>query len=152
MPRSVDLTETEFSDKSKIIYININPNLLQMLPKLHDRIYRELLNALLELKNLSTAPDFELSSLEKQYALVKEIFQTRALTLTEEAMDEAIASRWLSIQTEINRAIRLLQNDIIFLRSARQTTTRQTRLKVVCDRIEQLIGYCRVLLQETEEE
>ncbi|MGF1487517.1 MAG: heterocyst frequency control protein PatD [Prochloraceae cyanobacterium] len=121
-----------------------------MLPLQHDRIYRQLLNALLKLQNLSTADNLDLASLEKQYALVKEIFQTRALSLTEEGLDGAIASRWLSVQTEINRAIRLLQNDIIFLRSARQPATRQKRLKTVCDRIEQLIGYCRVLLPETE--
>ncbi len=123
-----------------------------MLPKLHDRIYRELLEALLELQNLSIAPHIDSPSLEKQYALVKEIFNHRALKLTEEGMDGAIASRWLSVQIEINRAVRLLQNDLLFFRSARQSSTRQTRLKTLCDRIEQLIGYCRVLLQETKEE
>ena len=122
-----------------------------MLPLQHDRVYRELLNALLELENLTTATDLEPSSLEKQYALVKEIFQTRALTLTEEVLDPALVPRWQSVQTEINRAVRLLQNDIIFLRSARQPATRQTRLKTLCDRLEQLIGYCQVLLQATEE-
>ena len=122
-----------------------------MLPLQHDRVYRELLNALLELENLTTATDLEPSSLEKQYALVKEIFQTRALTLTEEVLDPALVPRWQSVQTEINRAVRLLQNDIIFWRSARQPATRQTRLKTLCDRLEQLIGYCQVLLQATEE-
>ena len=122
-----------------------------MLPLQHDRVYRELLNALLELQNLTTATDLEPSSLEKQYALVKEIFQTRALTLTEEGLDSVLVPRWQSVQTEINRAVRLLQNDIIFLRSARQPATRQTRLKTLCDRLEQLIGYCQVLLQATEE-
>ena len=122
-----------------------------MLPLQHDRVYRELLNALLELQNLTTATDLEPSSLEKQYALVKEIFQTRALTLTEEGLDSVLVPRWQSVQTEINRAVRLLQNDIIFLRSARQPATRQTRLKTLCDRLEQLIGYCQVLLQATGE-
>lgn len=122
-----------------------------MLPLQHDRVYRELLNALLELQNITTATDLEPSSLEKQYALVKEICQTRALTLTEEGLGAAIVPRWQSVQTEINRAVRLLQNDIIFFRSARQPATRQTRLKTLCDRLEQLIGYCQVLLRETEE-
>ena len=121
-----------------------------MLPLSHDRIYRELLNALVKLQNLSTTQDFDLSSLQKQYGLVKDVFQSRAMTLTAEGLDAAIASRWQSIQTEIYRALRLLQNDIIFLGSARQPATRQTRLKTLCDRIEQLIGYCQVLLQETE--
>ncbi len=52
--------------------------------------------------------------------------------------------------TEINRALRLLETDLLFLGSARSSQTSKQRLSSFQPRLEQVIGYCNLILAEDE--
>jgi hypothetical protein len=54
--------------------------------------------------------------------------------------------RWQQVRTEIHRAIKLLEMDLLFLRSAKQITTKQQRVKTIVSRLEQLSGYWQIIL------
>ncbi|NEO28644.1 MAG: heterocyst frequency control protein PatD, partial [Kamptonema sp. SIO4C4] len=55
-------------------------------------------------------------------------------------------SSWQSIQTEINRTMRLLQTDVLFLQASRQMATRQQREQGCLQKIDKLIQFCHTLL------
>ncbi|MFP4009987.1 MAG: heterocyst frequency control protein PatD [Spirulinaceae cyanobacterium] len=116
-----------------------------MLPISHQQSYTELTAALENLKNAIAAPQREPQILEDCDRKVQQVYQDRIVTLTAESVDGAIASRWQSLQTEINRSLRLLQTDIIFLKASRQSQTTQQRLGACLTRIDQLMKYCQEL-------
>ncbi|MGK7874305.1 MAG: heterocyst frequency control protein PatD [Xenococcaceae cyanobacterium] len=118
-----------------------------MLPKLHCQAYQEFLTALLELRDRATAPNLEAASLQENFKQVQQVFQGQIMILTSDGLDPAIAPRWQSVQTELHRALRLLEMDIMFLCSSRQAATAGQRLASVSDRLEKIIGYCQLLLQ-----
>jgi hypothetical protein len=53
-----------------------------------------------------------------------------------------------SYQTEINKQLRLLEMDLMFLKAARQGATIEARWKGMGDRIHLLILYCDAILSE----
>ena len=59
-------------------------------------------------------------------------------------------SREQSYKTEISKQLRLLEVDMMFLQGARQSTTLQSRLKTIEERINTLIRYCQAITQPTE--
>ena len=119
-----------------------------MLPNLHRQAYQKLLTALQQMQQETTASNLDLAALQTSFSSLQQIFQQQILTLTTENIPPTLTSRWQSLQTEINRALRLLQTDIMFLRSSRQTTTYQQRLISIDKRLEQMIGYCQILLSQ----
>jgi hypothetical protein len=60
-------------------------------------------------------------------------------------------SREQSYKTEINKQLRLLEVDMMFLQGAKQLTTLQARLKTIEERIDTLIRYCQAIIQPAEE-
>jgi hypothetical protein len=60
-------------------------------------------------------------------------------------------SREQSYKTEINKQLRLLEVDMMFLQGAKQLTTLQSRLKNIEERIDTLIRYCQAITQPIEE-
>ncbi|MFM7364272.1 MAG: heterocyst frequency control protein PatD [Cuspidothrix sp.] len=56
-----------------------------------------------------------------------------------------------SYKTEINKQLRLLEVDIIFLKGTRQITTSQARLNTIMQRINTLIRYCKAIMDSEEE-
>jgi hypothetical protein len=88
------------------------------------------------------------SDVKGEFQGVQQAYQEQILTLTTEGIERAIAPRWQSIQTEVNRAMRLLQTDILFLGASRQSAIAQQRQEACIARIEQLIGYCQLLLSD----
>jgi hypothetical protein len=55
-------------------------------------------------------------------------------------------SRDRAVRTELHRGMKLLEMDLFFLRSAKQETTKQQRKKAIVSRLEQLRGYCEIIL------
>jgi hypothetical protein len=51
-----------------------------------------------------------------------------------------------AIQVEINKQLRLLKTDGLFLRSAKQPTTQEQRLQQMRDRLTLLQRYCEMIL------
>jgi hypothetical protein len=121
-----------------------------MLSKLQLQAYQDLEKALLELQKLLYASNPERTSLQKNFQIVQQIFQQQVMILTDDELDPAIAQRWQSIQIEIHRSLRLLEMDMMFLHSSKQAATVEARLNTLRDRIQKIIGYCQVMLQESE--
>ncbi|NES83017.1 MAG: heterocyst frequency control protein PatD [Moorea sp. SIO2B7] len=117
-----------------------------MLPKLHSQAYQEFLSELLKLQNQASAVNLDFVSLDDSFQILQKIFQGKIISLTDDQLEPTISSKWKSIQTEIYRAFRLLQTDMMFLRSSRQAATMKKRLVSLDARLETLIGYCRLLL------
>ncbi|MEC4804383.1 MAG: heterocyst frequency control protein PatD [Jaaginema sp. PMC 1079.18] len=117
-----------------------------MLPVSHQQSYTELKIALEGLQTAIASEPPELERLEHENYKVQQVYQDRIVSLITESVDLAIASRWRSLHTEVNRSLRLLQTDIIFFKASRQVQTSQQRLTACLTRIEQLIGYCHELI------
>lgn len=77
-------------------------------------------------------------------AITQQFQQILGLGLAE--VDEAIALRLQSIQTEISKQLRLLAMDTMFLKTARQPETNQQRRQQIGDRLNLLERYCEAIL------
>jgi oligoendopeptidase F len=117
-----------------------------MLPTLHKKTYQKLLSILLALREEIAAPNSRLTSIQEAFQQIQRVFQDEILSLGDDELQDAIASRAHSVQTEMHRALRLLETDIMFLRSSKQIATSEQRLATVRDRLEMLIGYCQAML------
>lgn len=62
--------------------------------------------------------------------------------------DEDLEIKVQSYQTEINKQLRLLKIDLMFLKSARQPATSEQRWNVMGDRLHLLMVYCEALLSQ----
>ncbi len=74
-------------------------------------------------------------------------FVQRIQGLSIDRLPQEQRSRFQSALTEMYRLLRLLQTDLLFWRSARQSGTSTTRQQQLCDRLHSLRGYCAALLQ-----
>lgn len=117
-----------------------------MLPLPHRQAYQALLSKLLALQTVSTA-NSDTADIEQVFQSMQQIFQAQVLNLGSDELDLEISSRWQSLQTEMQRSMRLLSTDMVFLRSSRQAATSEQRLATVRDRTQKLIDYCQAMLQ-----
>jgi head-tail adaptor len=116
-----------------------------MLSIIHKKACQNFLDLLVQLEN-----DFQqqFAQSESIWAELSELFQQQIISLTDEDLEEKVASGWISWQTEIQREFRLLKSDRLFWLSARQTSTKEARAKIILERLQKLIGYCQIMLQD----
>jgi hypothetical protein len=117
-----------------------------MLPNFHRQQYLEFSERIQHLYSQARASNLDLASFRQQVAGLQQFFRQQILPLSEEDIEETYASRVRSIRTEMNKQMRLLEMDVTFLRSAKQTATTQARLLAICDRLQTLIQYSQVIL------
>lgn len=55
-----------------------------------------------------------------------------------------------SYKTEINKQLRLLEVDVMFLKGAKQSATSKARLNTIIQRVDTLIGYCQAVMHPEE--
>ncbi|ACK65489.1 conserved hypothetical protein [Rippkaea orientalis PCC 8801] len=122
-----------------------------MLPKFSQESYLNFLVVLTKLQGQVGANDVNLAKLSENLQELQGIFQEQILGSTLEGLDSSLTSVFQSTQTEIQRNLRLLATDLLFLQSARQQKTKEQRLGVMCDRIEQLISYSQIILERLGE-
>jgi hypothetical protein len=120
-----------------------------MFSKIHDRAYQEFLTLLKNFPNSSLDKDFIINTTiwNERFAELKTLIDKTIIPITQAALNSHIESPWQSISIEIDREFRLLGTDILFLNSARQSTTKLARAKTIDNRIEKLIFYTQELLQ-----
>ena len=82
-----------------------------------------------------------------QFLQVQQFFQQQVGPLELAELDGAIAPRVQAVRTEMQKELRLLAMDVMFLQAARQSVTQQQRQEQLGDRLEKLLGYCQVLLE-----
>ena len=119
-----------------------------MLSMSHSQAYQEFLTLLEKLQeNFSLVNnEIDIKPVQQEFQAVKIFFQQHIMGLATPPLDEAIATRWQSLQTELYREFRLLGTDVLFLASSRQAATRAQRLQSVGDRLERIKGYCNAII------
>jgi hypothetical protein len=123
-----------------------------MLPEAHRQIYQEFLRSLEQLQGMATQAKPEPAALIALFQKVQQFFQGQILSLSwENHPDPKMEQRVQSYQIEMNKQLKLMGTDVMFLQAARQSSTAQQRQVQISDRLNLLIGYCNVLLQSKEE-
>ncbi|HEY9747750.1 MAG TPA: heterocyst frequency control protein PatD [Allocoleopsis sp.] len=123
-----------------------------MLPEAHRQIYQEFLRSLEQLQGMATQAKPDPAALIARFQTVQQFFQGQILGLSwENDPDAHLEQRVQSYQIEMNKQLKLMGTDVMFLQAARQSSTAQQRQVQISDRLNLLIGYCNVLLQEKDE-
>jgi hypothetical protein len=106
--------------------------------------YQELATFIDELRANVTAGKLNLQELKENLTQLQEFFVRQIVPLVD------ANSREQSYKTEINKQLRLLEVDMMFLQGAKQLTTSQARLKTIEERVDTLMRYCQAIIQPTE--
>jgi len=123
-----------------------------MLPEAHRQIYQEFLRSLEQLQVKVTQAKPDPSVLIATLQEMQQFFQNQILALSwDNYPDASVEQRVQSYQIEMNKQLKLMATDVMFLQAARQPSTAQQRQVQISDRLNLLIGYCNVLLQVGEE-
>ena len=123
-----------------------------MLPEAHRQIYQEFLRSLEQLQGMATQAKPDPAALIALFQTVQQFFQGQILGLSwENDPDASLEQRVQSYQIEMNKQLKLMGTDVMFLQAARQSSTAQQRQVQISDRLNLLIGYCNVLLQDKDE-
>lgn len=113
----------------------------------HQQPYREFKQALRQM-NETIKQGNGGSGLKPEVTKLQQFFQTKILTLNTDELPSGVGQRMQSYQVEIDKQLRLLGMDVMFLQAARKAGTGEQRRKQVSDRVLTLIRYCDALLEE----
>ncbi|MGB5595617.1 MAG: heterocyst frequency control protein PatD [Crocosphaera sp.] len=119
-----------------------------MLLKFYHQSYQELLDKLLQLQKQVREKDIDMMAINTIYNQGQDIFKGKILSVKLDDLDCNAIILIQSAQTEINKNLRLLGTELLFLASSRQAGTTQKRLEKVQGIIEQLIGYCQAIIKQ----
>ncbi|MDJ0676387.1 MAG: heterocyst frequency control protein PatD [Calothrix sp. MO_167.B42] len=109
--------------------------------------YQAFANLLEELRNYTISAQADAPQIQQRMMFLRKFYQQQILTLAPEDTESQNRGQINSYQTEISKQLRLLEMDMIFLQGAKQTTTVQTRLQAISDRLNILIQYCDAILK-----
>jgi len=118
-----------------------------MLPPRYTQYHQELRAALLRLMVNLEQRSGDPVNLKSDFVQVQQYFQQQVASLDPDLLAPERRSQIQSLYTEINKQLRLLATDWMFLASARQQQTLEQRLAQIRDRLQQLLNYCDQLLQ-----
>ena len=119
-----------------------------MLPDSYRQRYQHLRQSLERLQATIAQPDFDQSALKTDALTVQQFFEDQVRSLDLEALDPISGQRSHKFHVEINKQLRLLTIDVMFLQTAKQSATSQQRSGQMGDRISTLLRYCDALLEE----
>lgn len=106
----------------------------------HIQPYQSLQQAIIESRDLLQINELPPSAVKASIQTIDDIFRTQILPTAREV--EAL----YGIQVEINKQLRLLKTDCLFLQSAKQIAKQQQRLSQIRDRLGMLEQYCAMAL------
>ena len=106
---------------------------------IHKKVYLEFLNLLEDFQEQLKSSDQ--SIIQTSWYSLQQFAQEKLLSLTEDGLAESRVQQWRSLQTEIQRELRLLNTDILFLAAARQPKTKELKLQSIGDRLTRLIQF-----------
>ena len=120
-----------------------------MLPLSYRERYQRFWETLKQLQeNLDQNTDQE--TRQSLFSQLQNQFQGEIMSLNGEELTGETLSRWRSSQTEVHRLMRLLQNDMMFLKMSRNNDTFQQRLATVRDRVGKLIDFATAFTQNDD--
>lgn len=120
---------------------------LKMLPPVYQQHYQQLKQRVEKLQE-TLANDPDPSSLKTAIAALQTFFQTQIWNLSLNDLEPDLEHRIQSLNVEIDKQLRLLSMDGMFLQAARQKNTVEQRQQQVQNRLLLLIQYCNGLLTE----
>ncbi len=118
-----------------------------MLPPVYQQHYQQLKRRVEELQE-TLANDPDPSSLKMAIATVQAFFQNQIWNLSLNDLEPEIEHQIQSFNVEIDKQLRLLNMDGMFLQAARQKNTVEQRQQQIQNRLLMLIQYCNGLLEE----
>jgi hypothetical protein len=118
-----------------------------MLPEAYHQHYQSLRQSLQRMREAVVSVPVAGSALQEKFQTAQR-YQQLLTDLDLEGLNPAVMAKVRSYQTEINKQLRLLGTDVMFLRTARQAATLSQRQTQMSDRIDTLIRYCNALLEE----
>lgn len=101
--------------------------------------------ALETLQSIATQANLDGVALQSAFLAAQQIFQLQLNSIDFNDVEPAIAHAIQSLHVEINKQLRLLAVDIMFLQAARQSITAQKRQAQMGDRLRLLLRYCDAL-------
>ena len=108
----------------------------------HIKIYQQLQTTINNCQQTLSERLIEAAAIKQAVQAIETCFRDRVLTL-----DSASSESLHGIQVEINKQLRLLKTDCLFLQTAKQADTRGQRLVQMRDRLKLLQSYCAMLLE-----
>ncbi len=110
------------------------------------------------MKHIETYQQLQATIANSQQTLLGQLLDAAAIKQAVQAIDTCFRDRVLAldpaasesvhgIQVEINKQLRLLKTDCLFLQTAKQADTRDQRLAQMRDRVKLLQSYCEMLLE-----
>ena len=109
-------------------------------PQAYDRLQQSL-------QRLQQAVETGDRDLQLKFQEAQQLFQEQIASLDLESLDPKLALKVRSIQVEINKQMRLLATDLLFLKTARQAATASQRQQQIGDRVTLLLRYCAAVLE-----
>ncbi|MCU0547076.1 MAG: heterocyst frequency control protein PatD [Oscillatoriaceae cyanobacterium Prado104] len=113
--------------------------------------YRELQQALDELKRTASQNNLDRALVAAEYKKVQQLFADRIMADSNSESDQSEIRSEQPYLTEIHKQLRLLATDVTFLQASRQPATAASRQKGAIARLDTLIGYCSALLQKNSD-
>lgn len=120
-----------------------------MLPTHHRQHYEEFKQSLEQFSRMLSQDAGNAAQLKSAVAELKHWFQTQIVSISLDDLTASMAHQVRSYQVEMDKQLRLLSMDVMFLQAARQAETSAQRQAQVYDRLNTLIRYCEALLKET---
>ncbi|MEX0271161.1 heterocyst frequency control protein PatD [Leptolyngbyaceae cyanobacterium UHCC 1019] len=96
--------------------------------------------------NRAIAKNISAASLKTDIAALQAFFQAHIWALDVDELDPAVAHQVQSFNVEIDKQLRLLSMDGMFLLAAKQSKTKEQRFNQMRDRLALLLRYCNGLL------
>ena len=121
-----------------------------MLPELHRQCYEEFRQELSSLVEQMLHFESNATILLGESQKVQLFFRDQVTSLALDELTGEAAQRSQAYRVEMDKQLRLLAMDVMFLQAAKQATTMQQRLNTMGDRLTTLIRYCDALLSSNE--
>ncbi|XHX79342.1 MAG: heterocyst frequency control protein PatD [Stenomitos frigidus ULC029] len=120
------------------------------LPPIQQQRYKAFQQALQHMHQMVLLPDVNNIALRSEVTNLQQLFRDQLLSLPMDAFSST-TQHWVQAhQVEIDKQLRLLGMDLLFLQGARQVATALQRRQQVCDRLDTLQRYCEALLGGAE--
>jgi hypothetical protein len=104
--------------------------------------YQQFQQLVIDAQQASDTTPINVANIDKTVQAIAVYFRDQILTATPPTAD----APHHAIQVEINKQLRLLKTDSLFLRSAKQSTTQDQRLQQMRDRLTLLERYCDMII------
>ncbi len=123
-----------------------------MLPLSHSQPYQQFKHQVETLQTAIAQQSLNASVLKDTVAQLQQHFQTQILTLNLNELESTMAHHVQAFNVEIDKQLRLLAMDCLFLQAAKQPSTAEGRRHQAGDRLILLTRYCNALLGEEPDE